>query len=415
MLDYKKIGLYLLEKRKIHQLTQKQLADQLNISFQAVSRWEKGLSIPAVDLLNELANLFHVTVDEILKGEDKWPVFSYEKSGVDVAKIDLINQDLKTLFNQYSYNPAFRGAIYDLNDHLFSQKSLQIVSKVQEPVTKQKITMEYGYIQELVEDIICTCINDLLMIGAQPLFLTETLIMGHLNKEILESIIRAFNIFSKKYDIKLLTGQCSIKSQSLQLNDCLISTTITGILDKSKEIDTSYITEGDIILAIESNGLHHYGYSLIDTLISTIPEIKKEVVNGHCFIEEIMKPQYCYYESLIDLIDKKRVKGLVNISGCGFPRNLTRVIPQGLCANIDLAKIKIPPIFHCLKKYLKVSDQEMLNTFNCGVGYIVIVDVNKQEEVLNHINQYFPCKAIGIIQKGQKKIKLRNSLNWNEY
>lgn len=231
----------------------------------------------------------------------------------------------------------------------------------------------------------------------------------------LESIIRAFNIFSKKYDIKLLTGQCSIKSQSLQLNDCLISTTITGILDKSKEIDTSYITEGDIILAIESNGLHHYGYSLIDTLISTIPEIKKEVVNGHCFIEEIMKPQYCYYESLIDLIDKKRVKGLVNISGCGFPRNLTRVIPQGLCANIDLAKIKMPPIFHCLKKYLKVSDQEMLNTFNCGVGYIVIVDVNKQEEVLNHINQYFPCKAIGIIQRGQKKIKLRNSLNWNEY
>lgn len=192
MLDYKKIGLYLLEKRKMHQLTQKQLADQLNISFQAVSRWEKGLSIPAVDLLNELANLFHVTVDEILKGEDKWPVFSYEKSGVDVAKIDLINQDLKTLFNQYSYNPAFRGAIYDLNDHLFSQKSLQIVSKVQEPVTKQKIAMEYGYIQELVEDIICTCINDLLMIGAQPLFLTETLIMGHLNKEMLESIIRAF-------------------------------------------------------------------------------------------------------------------------------------------------------------------------------------------------------------------------------
>lgn len=126
MLDYKKIGLYLLEKRKIHQLTQKQLADQLNISFQAVSRWEKGLSIPAVDLLNELANLFHVTVDEILKGEDKWPVFSYEKSGVDVAKIDLINQDLKTLFNQYSYNPSFRWAIYDLNEHLFSQKSLQI-------------------------------------------------------------------------------------------------------------------------------------------------------------------------------------------------------------------------------------------------------------------------------------------------
>ena len=95
MLDYKKIGLYLLEKRKLYQLTQKQLADQLNISFQAISRWEKGLSIPSVDLLNELANLFQITVDEILKGEDKWPVFSYEQSGVDVTKIDLVNYDLK--------------------------------------------------------------------------------------------------------------------------------------------------------------------------------------------------------------------------------------------------------------------------------------------------------------------------------
>lgn len=120
-----------------------------------------------------------------------------------------------------------------------------------------------------------------------------------------------------------------------------------------------------------------------------------------------MKPQYCYYESLIDLIDKKRVKGLVNISGCGFPRNLTRVIPQGLCANIDLAKIKMPPIFHCLKKYLKVSDQEMLNTFNCGVGYIVIVDVNKQEEVLNHINQYFPAKCNWYNSKGTKENKIK--------
>lgn len=87
MLDYKKIGLYLLEKRKIHQLTQKQLADQLNISFQAVSRWEKGLSIPAVDLLNELANLFHVTVDEILKGEDKWPVFYVKNQELMLQKL----------------------------------------------------------------------------------------------------------------------------------------------------------------------------------------------------------------------------------------------------------------------------------------------------------------------------------------
>jgi len=412
MLDYKKIGLFLLEKRKLYKLTQKQLADQLNISFQAVSRWEKGLSIPSVDLLNELANMFHVTVDEILKGEDNWPTFSYEQSGVDVTKIDLMNNDLKDIIHKYSYNPAFRGATYDLSDD-WSLQSPQLVSKVQEPVTKQKLAIEYGYVNELVEDIICTLINDILMIGAKPLFLTATLVAENMNREFLEKIVKEFDNLSQKYNIKRLTGQCSIKPQSLYSHQYLISTTITGIIDDTRRIDTRDICENDIILAIESNGLHHYGYSLIDSLINTIPQIKKEIINGQNFIDEIMKPQYCYYDCLIKLIHEKMIKGLVNISGCGFPRNLARIIPNGLCANIDLDQIYMPEIFHCLKSYLKVSDDEMLNTFNCGVGYIVIVSPNRKEYVIDHINHYFPCRQIGIIKKGQKNIKFINRLNWH--
>lgn len=414
MLDYKKIGLYLLKKRKLYNLTQKQLADQLNISFQAVSRWEKGLSIPSVDLLNDLANMFHVTVDEILKGEDNWPTFSYEQSGVDVTKIDLMNNDLKDIINKYQYNPAFRGATYDLSDD-WSLQSPQLVSKVQEPVTKQKLAIEYGYIDELVEDIICTLINDILMIGAKPLFLTATLVAENMNREFLEKIIKTFDDKSRKYKVKRMTGQCSIKPQSLYPHQCLISTTITGIIDDTRRIDTRDICENDIILAIESNGLHHYGYSLIDSLINTIPQIKKEIINGQNFIDEIMKPQYCYYDCLIKLINEKMIKGLVNISGCGFPRNLARIIPNGLCANIDLDQIYMPEIFHCLKSYLKVSDDEMLNTFNCGVGYVVIVSSNKKEYVINHINRYFPCRQIAIIKEGQKSIKFINHLNWNKY
>lgn len=414
MLDYKKIGLYLLEKRKIYKLTQKQLADQLNISFQAVSRWEKGLSIPSVDLLNDLANLFHITVDEILKGEDNYPVFSYEQAGVDVTKIDLMNNNLKDIINKYPYNPAFRGATYNLTDYR-SMQCPQLVSKVQEPVTKQKIAIEYGYIDELIEDIVCTCINDILMIGAKPLFLTATLIVENMDREFLEKIVKTFDDKSKKYKIKRLTGQCSIKPQSLYPHQCLISTTITGIVDDAMKIDTRDICENDIILAIESNGLHHYGYSLVDSLIQTFPQIKKEIINNQSFMNEIMKPQYCYYESLINLINEKTIKGLVNISGCGFPRNLIRMIPNGLCANIDLNKIHIPDIFHCLHSYLKVSDDEMLNTFNCGVGYIVIVSPNKKEYVMNHIHHYFPCRQIGVIKKGQKNIQFINHLNWKMY
>ena len=217
-----------------------------------------GLSIPSVDLLQSLANLFQVTVDEILKGEDNWPIFSYEKSGVDVTKIDLMNNDLKDIIDIYQYNPAFRGAVYYLEEAM-PAKSLQIVSKVQEPVTKQILALEYGYIDELIEDIICTLINDILMIGAKPLYITSTLIVGNMNRKFLEKIIKVFNEKTKKYNIKYLTGQSSIKPQALYFHQCLISTTITGILDKELEIDTRQICENDIILAITSNGIHHYG------------------------------------------------------------------------------------------------------------------------------------------------------------
>ena len=373
---------------------------------------QNGLSIPSVDLLQSLANLFQVTVDEILKGEDNWPIFSYEKSGVDVTKIDLMNNDLKDIIDIYQYNPAFRGAVYYLEEAM-PAKSLQIVSKVQEPVTKQILALEYGYIDELIEDIICTLINDILMIGAKPLYITSTLIVGNMNRKFLEKIIKVFNEKTKKYNIKYLTGQSSIKPQALSFHQCLISTTITGILDKELEIDTRQICENDIILAITSNGIHHYGYSLIDSLIKTIPQIKKETINGRNFIDEIMKKQDCYYDTLIDLIIKKKVKGLVNISGCGFQRNLMRIIPDGLCASVDLNKIVLPEIYQCLKSFLKVSEDEMLNTFNCGVGYIVIVTPDRKDEVINHINRYFSCIQIGLIKKGTRKIKLNNHLNWN--
>ena len=373
---------------------------------------QKGLSIPSVDLLQSLANLFQVTVDEILKGEDNWPIFSYEKSGVDVTKIDLMNNDLKDIIDIYQYNPAFRGAVYYLEEAM-PAKSLQIVSKVQEPVTKQILALEYGYIDELIEDIICTLINDILMIGAKPLYITSTLIVGNMNRKFLEKIVKVFNEKTKKYNIKYLTGQSSIKPQALSFHQCLISTTITGILDKELEIDTRQICENDIILAITSNGIHHYGYSLIDSLIKTIPQIKKETINGRNFIDEIMKKQDCYYDTLIDLIIKKKVKGLVNISGCGFQRNLMRIIPDGLCASVDLNKIVLPEIYQCLKSFLKVSEDEMLNTFNCGVGYIVIVTPDRKDEVINHINRYFSCIQIGLIKKGTRKIKLNNHLNWN--
>ena len=411
MLDYKKIGQFLSNERKKAELTQKQLAEELNITFQAISRWEKGLSVPSLDILDDLSQIFNVSVDEILKGERYSARFSYEKAGVDVMKMDIINKKAEKFVEMDEYNPSFRGGIYDLKNYLTLEHPF-IVSRVLEPGTKQRIAIEYGYIEELIQDIFFTLINDILATGANPIFITNTIISAQENIDLVNKIVSLCYDEAKKYDIKILKGQYSIKPKVIYPGEYLIDSEMIGIVDYDSMINYKNISAGDTIMYIESNGIHHHGFSLIDKLLDEIPEIKKEFINDNSFIDEIMKPPYCYYNCLKHLIEDKRINGLVNIAGFGIPRSVERIIPDGLSAIIDLSKIDIPMIFKCLKHYLNVNDHEMLNTFNCGVGYIVIVSEKNEKMILEHINKYYYCSKIGVIAKGEEKIKFLNSLNW---
>lgn len=411
MLNYKKIGLFLSNERKKSKLTQKQLAEKLNISFQAVSRWEKGLSAPSLDILNNLSQIFNVSIDEILKGERYSTRFSYEKAGVDVMKMDIINKKAEKFVEMDEYNPSFRGGIYDLKNYL-TLKHPFIVSRVLEPGTKQRIAIEYGYIEELIQDIFFTLINDILATGANPIFITNTIISAQENIDLVNKIVSLCYDEAKQYDIKILKGQYSIKPKVIYPGEYLIDTEMIGIVDYNSLINYKNISKGDSILYIESNGIHHHGFSLIDKLLDEIPEIKKEFVEGNSFMDEIMKPPYCYYKCLKDLIEKRKINGLVNIAGFGIPRSVERIIPDGLSAYIDLSKINVSAIFKCLKLYLNVNDYEMINTFNCGVGYIVIVASKDANMILEHINRYYFCREIGVIKKGEEKIKFLNSLKW---
>lgn len=411
MLDYEKIGLFLSNERKKEKLTQKQLAGKLNITFQAVSRWEKGISVPSLDVLDDLSRIFNVSIDEILKGERFNMRFSYEKAGVDVKKVDIINKKAKDFVEMDEYNPSFRGGIYDLKKYLTFEHPI-IVSRVLEPGSKQRIAIEYGYIEELIQDIFLTLINDILATGANPLFITNTIISSHENIDLINKIVVLSYAEAKKYDIKILKGQYSIKPKVVYPGEYLIDTEMIGIADYKKMINYKNITNGDSILYIESNGIHHHGFSLVDKLLEEFPEIKKESIGGIEFMDEIMKPPYCYYSCLKELIEKEKIHGLVNVAGFGMARSVERIIPNGFSAQVDLNKIKIPTIFKCLRKYLNVDDLEMLNTFNCGIGYIVIVSSLDENMVLKHINKYYTCNKIGCIKKGTKKIKFNNSLKW---
>ena len=181
-----------------------------------------------------------------------------------------------------------------------------------------------------------------------------------------------------------------------------------GIVDKNKILKKTKIKSDDLILAIPSSGLHSNGFSLVRYLLNK----KKINITKNDFLKsELLKPTKIYVKEVLKLIDKNLIKGCANITGGGLADNIKRVIPDNLVADINLNKVKTLKIFEWLKKN-GISDREMLKTFNCGVGFCLIINTNKYKKVKQHFTKEFMPYIIGKISTGKSKVKLNGSINW---
>mgnify|MGYP003003994267 FL=1 len=414
MINVNKVGEFITLKRKEKGLTQQQLANKLSVSFQAVSKWENG-GLPNVEILSDLAALLEITVDELLAGVEKeLEGLSYSKAGVDIAYSDAIKREMK----QYLKTSDPRvlnglGPFASLYDISFSDiKHPVLVLKSEEPGSKQKLAMEYGYSESICHDMINHLVNDIVVMGAKPLAVLDTIVCGNAEKETIASLVKGISQACQNNECSLVGGETSIQPQVVEHGVYVLTSSIAGIVAKDKVIDGSKISAGDVILAIASNGLHTNGYSLVRMLMDKYPQIKLERIMNETFIEQIMKPHTPYYQALKGLFTKVSIHGMAHITGGGIEGNLCRVIPDGLTAKIDLAKINILPIFKYIKHRGNIDDKEMLNAFNCGVGFNVVVSQQDKRQVMEHLSEYYPCYEIGVIENGQDKVEFENKLNW---
>lgn len=228
--------------------------------------------------------------------------------------------------------------------------------------------------------------------------------------------------------MSLVGGETSIQPLVIESGIYVLTSTIAGIAERSRVIDGSAIEEGDTVLAVASNGLHTNGYSLVRLLMDKMPQIKLDKIDGLTFVEQIMKPHTPYYKSIKGLFDKGVIHGMAHITGGGIEGNLRRVIPDGLCAEIDLSKLRILNIFKYIRNIGNVSDEEMLRTFNCGAGLCVVAAQKDKNAVMRHIGKFYDCYEIGTIEAigtgdtrhaeaghaedGHAKVKFENRMNW---
>lgn len=415
MLNSIKIGNFIMDKRKSLGMTQQQLADRLKVSFQAVSKWENGTTYPNIEILKDLATALDVSVDEILTGSEKnAEELSYSKAGVDITYTDTIKKEmskyLETGDRRVLNSMGAFASLYDI--HFPTLKNPVLVLKSEEPGSKQKLAMEYGYTESICHDMINHLVNDIAVMGAKPLAVLDTIVCGNAEKDTVKTLVKGISDACKLNECSLVGGETSIQPSVVESGVYVLTSSIAGIVPKSEIIDGSAIKEGDTVLAIASNGLHTNGYSLVRLLMDKMPQIKLDKINNLTFIEQIMKPHTPYYKSLKGLFGKNVIHGMAHITGGGIEGNLCRVIPNGLSAKISLSKIKILDIFKYIRNNGSISDEEMLRTFNCGVGICMVVSKEDKAAVMKHIKQFYDCYEIGTIQKGERKIIFEERMNW---
>lgn len=415
MLDSIKVGNFIMEKRKSMGMTQQQLADKLNISFQAISKWENGTTYPNIEILRDLAIVLDVSVDEILAGSERdVDGLSYSKAGIDIAYTDTIKKEMsKYLESKDKRVLNGLGPFASLYDIRFQEiENPVLVLKSEEPGSKQKLAMEYGYTEFICHDMINHLVNDIVVMGAKPLAVLDTIVCGNAEKDTIKTLVKGVSDACSENECSLVGGETSIQPLVVDSGVYVLTSSIAGIVEKSKVIDGSVIKEGDAVLAIASNGLHTNGYSLVRLLMDKMPQIKLDKIDGLTFIEQIMKPHTPYYKAVKGLFGKDVIHGMAHITGGGIEGNMCRVIPDGLCAKIDLSKLKLLNIFKYIRNNGNISDEEMLRTFNCGVGFNVVVAQKDKDMVMQHINKFYDCYEIGIIEAGTKKVAFENRLNW---
>ncbi len=335
------------------------------------------------------------------------------------VNIDLANETKKAMAEALETNEKRVlnkiGAFSSLYDIKFEEyKNPVLVLKTEEPGSKQLLAAQYDKLENVSYDMINHLINDCIVMGAKPLTVQDAIICGKMDKDAIGKIVKSVADACKKQECVLTGGETSEQPGVLEPGTYILTSSIVGIVDKDKIIDGSKIEEGNVVISLESSGIHTNGYTLVRRIMKEYPEILEEKIDGKSFVDTILEPHRCYYKALKDLFPAGYITGLAHITGGGICENLNRILPEGLSASIDASKYQILDIFKLLKKTANIDEKEMLRTFNLGVGLTVVAKKEFAEKIIEHMKvQNINAYVIGEIVKGNKDVIVHGELDWD--
>ena len=337
---------------------------------------------------------------------------SYKAAGVDITA----GYDAVTLIKKHIKRTNTPGALSDIGG--FGGLFLPDITGMKEPVlvsgtdgvgTKLKIAFLMDKHDTVGIDCVAMCVNDIICSGAKPLFFLDYIATGKTIPEKIEQIVSGIAEGCVQSGCALVGGETAEMPGFYPESEYDLAGFSVGIVDKSKITDTSKIKEGDVIIALPSSGIHSNGYSLVRKVFDVekndikmyVPELSKTLG------EELLTPTKIYVKPVVKACEAGIVKGISHITGGGFYENIPRSLPEGLAAKIEKKAVKVHPIFDLIMKTGNIDERDMFNTYNMGVGMIVITDKNDADKAVsilkeNGENPYI----IGEIVKGEKGVNL---------
>jgi phosphoribosylformylglycinamidine cyclo-ligase len=337
-------------------------------------------------------------------------LFTYKKSGVNINAADNFVNFISTVSSKKKGKKKFSniggfGSISDIPNHI---KQPKIVACTDGVGTKIEIANILNKYDTIGIDLVAMSVNDLIVQGAKPILFLDYISINKINLTKLKSIIKGIMNGCKQSDCELAGGETAEMPGTYEKGKFDIAGFAVGVVDKNKILSKNKIKTNDLILAIPSSGLHSNGYSLVRYLIS---QKKINIKKNKILKRELLKPTKIYVKEVLKLFKHNLINGCANITGGGLADNIKRVIPENLVAEINLNKIKTLNIFKWLKNN-NISDKEMLKTFNCGVGFCLIISPKKYEKIKKYFTKEYKPYVIGKISRGKNKVKLNGAINW---
>jgi len=316
---------------------------------------------------------------------------TYARAGVDIARADTFIEAIKPLVRSTFKSGvlvdigAFAG-LYSLNLEKFPRPVLAV--STDGVGTKVKVAQMAGRHDTVGIDLVAMCVNDIAVMGAQPVLFLDYMAMGRLDPEVATALVRGMTEGCQLAKCSLIGGETAEMPGIYAEGDYDLAGFSVGVVDHERIVDGSEVAVGDALIGVASSGIHSNGLSLARQVIFEKAGLKvtdELPGSGRSVADELLEPTKIYSELILNLLKKFHIRGMCHVTGGGLPGNLPRILPQGVKAIVNRGSWQVQPVFEFLRSEGQIPEGEMLRTFNMGLGLVLVVPQDEVGEVMMRV------------------------------